>query len=127
MKGNAGVFFKSGAAVSVQQSIVFEETPPVFHRFGFSNTSDFRFQLVYGVDLVLDTFAGSRTNIMPGISMTRTPDVHGASVVLHDSVSQLKMSPGRCVDGRSFQEECRRSALRILPLPPLPNIPPDDF
>ncbi len=127
LRGNSGVFFKSGATVSVQQSIMFEDTPPVFHRFGFSNTSDFRFQLVYGVDTILDTFAGSRAKIRPGVSVTRTPDLYGARIVLHDGVSQQKMSPGRCADGRSFVDGCQASALPILSPAQLPNIPPHDF
>ena len=74
--------------------------------FGFSNDSDFHFELRTAQQETLDVFSGSRTLIEPGVSVNRTPDGYGNEITLHDAFTSRLNSPATCTTGHLHQFGC---------------------
>ena len=74
--------------------------------FRFSNSSDFNFELIGAEGQELNNFVGENTLVSEGVSINRSPDFSGESLVQHQDISTLPNSPALCSNGAKFEDDC---------------------
>jgi len=74
-------------------------------RLGFSNDSDFVFELRMNGDLLLDQFAGDKELIQEGISLNRIPDGKGVHIGPHTELHGVPSSPGLSAESKPFRPD----------------------
>ena len=74
--------------------------------FRFSNSSDFSFELIGADGRELSNFVGENALVSEGVSINRSPDFSGESLVQHQDISALPNSPALCSNGAKFEDDC---------------------